>query len=286
MKQEKAALEELKRINRKIDSISGSAGGSGVSTFAGYFLVFAMAVACVAALFYLGPDATGFVTFSESVVSAEPGSFAVFEPGEVRIKTDLDSINSLMLSGTVYGDGKAAVFLKGKDRKYLAYYFEGDASEGIAFSDMCYDTCHVGGLGGDNTLIFELDNTWINISGIKYVYGRIIDFELEPLVVPIDYSSEPARVIELKLTNRQHADYTVLLYLDGPLSSSFSWQGSLVHMTPDVPEKIIPITMNLPGNLPKGSYAHKVTARYVPPDTYDFVGESPVAETFITVYNE
>ncbi|MBU2560755.1 MAG: hypothetical protein KKD17_00505 [Nanoarchaeota archaeon] len=286
MKHEKAALEELKRINKRIDSISGSAASGGRSTFPGYFLAFALAVACVAALFYLGSDITGFVTFSESVVRTETDSFAVFEPGTVNIKTDLENINSIMLSGTVYGNGKAAVFLQGPERRYLAYYFEGDATEGVAFDDMCYDTCHVEGLGSENTLVFELDNLWIDVSRVKYVYGRIIDFELEPLVVPIDYTKEPARVIELKLTNRQLADYTVLLYLDGPLSSSFSWQGSLVHMAPDTPEKIIPITMKLPSNLPKGTYTHKVTARYVPPGTYDFVGESPVAESFITVYNE
>ena len=92
-------------------------------------------------------------------------------------------------------------------------------------------------------------------------------------------------MIELKLTNKQMTDYSVLLYIDGPLSGSFSWQGSLIHMTPDQPEKIIPIAVKLPSNLPKGEYAHKVTARYIPPDTYDFIGESPVAESFITIIN-
>ena len=56
-------------------------------------------------------------------------------------------------------------------------------------------------------------------------------------------------------------------------------------MTSDQPELSIPITVKLPSNLPAGEYTHKITARYVPPDTHDFIGESPVAETFVTVYN-
>jgi hypothetical protein len=56
-------------------------------------------------------------------------------------------------------------------------------------------------------------------------------------------------------------------------------------VTKDDPEKIIPITVKLPSNLPKGTYTNKITARYVPPGTYDFVGESPVAESFITIEN-
>ncbi|MBW2972479.1 hypothetical protein KY359_05575 [Candidatus Woesearchaeota archaeon] len=286
MKHEKAALKELKRVNRKIDSISASVQGNGGSTYAGYFLVFIFIAAIAAGLFFLGPSFTGFVTFSESVVRTEPDRFSIAESGSVNVQTELDTINSIMLTGTVFGNGRAAVFLQGPELKYLAYYFEGDASGGVRFEDMCYDTCHLEGLGNENTLVFELDNMWIDIESIKYMYSRIIDFDLEPRTFAIDYNKDPVKIVELKLTNSQLADYSVLLYIDGPLSSSFSWQGSLVHMTPDQPEKVIPVTVKLPSNLQKGTYTHKITARYVPPDTHDFVGESPVAESFITVYNE
>lgn len=283
---DKAALKEIEKINKRIDCISGSLKGNNSKAYFAYIFLFVIAAACIAGLFYFRSDITGFVTFSESVVKTEAGGFSATQPGTVKITTDIDNINTIMLSGKVYGKGKAAVFLVKPDRKYLAYYFEGDASDGVEFKDMCYDTCHIEGLGKENELEFQLQGTTIDISSVKYLYSRIIDFELEPLVTQIDYAKEKATIVEVKLTNSQKTDYTVLLYVDGPLSSSFSWQGSLVHMTPEEPEKTIPITIKLPNNLPKGTYTNKITARYVPPDTYDFVGESPVAESFMTVNNE
>jgi hypothetical protein len=285
MSGDKAALKELEKINRRIDSISGSLKGSSSKAFFVYVLVVVVCLLCIAGLFYLSGEITGFVTFSESVAKTEAGGFYVDKPDTVRITTDLNSINAIMLSGKVYGEGKAAVFLVRPERKYLAYYFEGDAGGGVEFKDMCYDTCHVEGLGRENVLEFQLKGTTIGISNVTYLYSRVIDFTLEPLTTGIDYSKEKAAIIELKLTNNQRTEYTVLLYVDGPLSSSFSWQGSLIHLAPDEPEKTIPITIKLPSNLPRGTYTNKITARYVPPDTYDFVGESPVAESFVTVYN-
>jgi hypothetical protein len=282
--EEKSLNDKLKEINARIDSVSVSPDERRPRNH-GYLFLFVFLGVVFSALLYLGISTTGFVTFSESVYKADGDSFSVASSSSVRISTDLDSINALLLSGVVHGKGKAAVFLERPDRKYLAYYFEGDASSGVEFRDMCYDTCHVDGLDRSNTLLFELSGTSIDVSKVTYLYSRIIDFALEPLVVNIDYSREPASIVELRLTNRELADYSVLLYVDGPLSSSFSWQGSLIHMTKDDPEKIIPITVKLPSNLPKGTYTNKITARYVPPGTYDFVGESPVAESFITIEN-
>jgi len=282
---EKKIHAELKRINGNIDSISGSLAGKDQIAYGSYVLLLLICILCVSVL-YFGTEITGFVTFSESVVKNDNDSISVVSSGVVPIETDLENINSMMLSGTVSGNGKAAVFLVGEGRNYLAYYFEGDASEGVKFSDMCYDTCHIEGISNSNRLLFELEGTTVSIDKIKYMYSRIIDFELEPIRTEIDYNEEKAKVIDIRLTNKENTDYTVLLYVDGPLSSSFSWQGSLVHMTPDVSEKIIPVTVKLPSNLPKGTFVNKISARYVPPDTYDFVGESPVAESFVVINNE
>jgi hypothetical protein len=285
MSGDKAAQKELEAINKRIDSISGSLKGDSSKAFS-HLLALALVVFCLAGIIYITGDITGFVTFSESVAKTQGESFSVTGPQTVTVSTDLDSINAIMLSGKVYGNGKAAVFLVKPERKYLAYYFEGDAEGGVEFRDMCYDTCHVEGLGKDNVLEFQLQGTTMDISSIKYLYSRIIDFTLEPLTTEIDYEKERASVLELKLTNSQQTDYTVLLYVDGPLSSSFSWQGSLIHMAADEPEKLIPITIKLPSNLPRGTYTNRITARYVPPDTYDFIGESPVAESFVTIVNQ
>jgi len=275
--------KDLKHINRHIDCISETIPKR--QSYAPYFILIALSAICLSVLFWFGPEMTGMVTFSESVTSVESGSFYMTESGIINVNTDLDNINSIMLSGIVRGKGKAAVFVVGPDRDHLAYYFEGDASSGESFKDMCYESCHMDGLSRSNTLKFELDGTSIYIDRVKYLYSRIIDFDLEPRSFEIDYKTHPASVIDLKLTNTELTDYTVLLYLDGPLSDSFSWQGSLIHMTADQPEKIIPITVKLPSNLEPGIYTHKITARYVPPGTHDFVGESPTAESFITVNN-
>ena len=280
--------KELKKVNKDINRLSRSVPYPRKTdhSYGIYALGIALLLALGAGIIYFGPEVTGFVTFSESVVKVESESFSITESRTIEISTDLDNINTIMLSGAVQGKGKAAVFLVTPEKKYLAYYFEGDAdSAGTEFKDMCYDTCHIDGLGSTNTLEFQLSGTTIDIDLIKYIYGRLIDFTLEPLIFNIDYKTKPATIIDLKLTNNELTDYTVLLYVDGPLSDSFSWQGSLIHMTSDQPELSIPITVKLPSNLPAGEYTHKITARYVPPDTHDFIGESPVAETFVTVYN-
>jgi hypothetical protein len=256
-----------------------------VKTITAYLILLVLALTCISALAFMSPSFIGYVTFSESVVSAEPETISMASSGKVQIKTDLDNINSIMLSGKLFGIGTAAVFLEKDGKDYLAYYFKGDASDTITFTNMCYDTCHIEDLPKLNTLRFELDNMMIDINNIKYTYSRIIDFELQPRTIEINYKTDPAKIITLTLTNNELTDYKVLLYIDGPLSSSFSWQGSLVHMTKDMPEKNISMTVKLPSNLPEGEYPHKVTARYIPPDTYDFIGESPVAESFITVVN-
>ncbi|MBW2964559.1 hypothetical protein KY363_03795 [Candidatus Woesearchaeota archaeon] len=273
-------LTELKQLEKKVDAASDRHA----QHYTAVFVLIAIATVCLSVLIFFGAELTGFVTFSETVSAVAPETLAVSDSGSVDISTDLDEINAILLSGTVTGSGKAAIFLEGEGRNYLAYYFEGDAKDGVRFTDMCYDTCHLEGLGKDNRLWFELEGTAITVDRIKYLYSRIIDFDLEPRVIGIEYQKEPASVIELRLTNRELTDYTVLLYIDGPLSSSFSWQGSLIHMDSGTPEKRIPITVKLPSNLPKGEYVHKISARYVPPGDYEFVGEAPVAETFVTVY--
>lgn len=278
--------EELQDINKKIALLSNSSAASKHKTYALYAFFFVILAGCISTLIYLGPEITGFVTFSESFSRAESDSFSVARSKSVNIKTKLDNINSVMLSGTIYGSGSAAVYVVKPDRKYLAYYFEGDAGGGVKFSDMCYDTCHIEGLGKENTLLFEIDSTKIDIDKIRYVYSRLIDFNLDPMRNIIDYKTEQAKIIDLKLTNSQLAEFSVLLYVEGPLSNSFSWQGSLIHLAQNESEKIIPITVKLPSNLQKGIYTQKLSARYIPPGSSPFVGESPVAESFITVYNE
>ncbi|MFH1668906.1 MAG: hypothetical protein ABIA62_03185 [Candidatus Woesearchaeota archaeon] len=287
-----AQVRKLKQINRKIKQADPDAtmhdnwnSGHKVKTFTAYLILVTIAITCISSAIYLGPSITGLVTFSESVVMTDSKNIIMDSPGTLDLKTDLDAINSVLLSGTVYGKGKAAVFLVGPEKDYLVYYFEGDAKTGYTFEDMCYGSCHVEGLDGNNTLRFELEGTRIDIDRIKYMYNKIIDFDLEPRSITIDYDQEPAKIINLRLTNNEHTDYTVLLYIDGPLSSSFSWQGSLIHMTADTSDRALPITIKLPSNLAAGEYVHKITARYVPPGTYDFVGESPVAETFVTIKN-
>jgi len=287
-KRGKMNKENLDEINKTISQLQEELQGKKKpekSSKAGIIIISTFLLISIGFLVYFGAQTTGFVTFSESIMKTEAGSIAADTSKTVAISTDLDNINSVMLSGQVTGNGKAAVYLVRPEKKYLAYYFEGDATGGVNFTDMCYDTCHIEGLGQKNTLEFELTGTTIEINKISYIYGKIIDFELSPVSTEVDYTNEPAKIVELHLTNKEAADYTVLLYVDGPLSSSFSWQGSLVHMTANETEKVIPVTIKLPSNLPKGTYVHKITARYVPPGSYEFVGESPVAESFITVNN-
>jgi hypothetical protein len=272
---------ELKTINARIDSVAEPKR----EPYHLYVFAFILAAAVLSLAVYFGPSITGFVTFSESVSKVETGDIHATKSSVVSIQTDLENINSVLLSGSVHGKGKAAVFLVKDGRNHLAYYFEGDAGYGENFTDMCYDTCHIEGLGPSNTLLFELEGTSLDINKVSYIYSKIIDFELRPISETIDYKVEKAKVIDLIITNTEKADFSVLLYVDGPLSNSFSWQGSLIHMSPDDTEKIIPITVKLPDNLDKGTYTNKITARYVPPDTFDFIGESPVAESFITVEN-
>ena len=112
---------------------------------------------------------------------------------------------------------------------------------------------------------------------------NIIDFYMEPESIGIDYWQEPVKIIYLNIKSEERSAFNVLLSLEGPLSSSFSWQGSLIHMTPSEPEKKIPITMILPDNLPKGTYTHKITAIYLPEGIVDSEKGDPVAKSVITI---
>jgi hypothetical protein len=104
------------------------------------------------------------------------------------------------------------------------FYFNGEVTGFAAFSDSAVKT----------------DSFSVEESGS--VYNKIIHFDLEPRNININYWEEPVKTIDLKLTNKRLTDYTILLQLEGPLSSSFSWQGSLVHMTKNEPVKTIRIT--------------------------------------------
>ncbi|MBW2967456.1 hypothetical protein KY362_03135 [Candidatus Woesearchaeota archaeon] len=275
--------KRIKEVNKHIARVSPVTPGSYNYKAVGFAMVLLIMLA--GAAIYFGPGITGFVTFSQTTSKTQTEDFTVTKSGEVNIRTDLDSINALLLSGTVYGEGTASVFLLKDDRKILAYHFEGNAEGGVDFDEMCYGTCHVEGMGRANTLLFELDGTMIHIDDIKYMYSKIIEFNLLPEENQIYYPEEKARVVNLVLTNDQLTDFKVILYIAGPLSEYFSYPGSIIVMTSDEQEKTIPITVKLPADLPAGTYDHRITARYIPPSDYDFVGESPVAESFITVHS-
>lgn len=271
--------DELKEVNREIRSILG--GNKKIAVAALVVIVLGIS----AFLFFFGPETIGFATFSETTSSTYEEDFTVTGSGTVSIATDLQDINALLLSGTVYGSGTAAVYLKKGDRKILAYYFEGNAEGGKEFTDMCYGTCHVEDMDRKNELIFELDGTVMHVDRIKYLYSKIIDFDLTPKETTINFKEEKARIVNLVLTNDQLVDYKVLLYIEGPLTDYFSYPGSVIEVSSAEQEKTIPITVKLPADLPEGTYDHRVTVRYIPPSEFDFVGETPSETAMITVIN-
>jgi hypothetical protein len=253
--------------------------------FAFPLVLMALAITFVSVLFIFGPVITGFVSFTEKDTKVVSEGFSVDTTGSVILSTGLDDISSMLLSGTVRGKGKAAVFLLDPGSPYLAYYFEGDAGSGIRFDDMCYDTCHLAGVGNDLELWFELDGMTIDIDKVSYEYTKTVDFDLQPRKVGIQYGEGAEQDINMQIRNKDPVEYRILIEIEGPLSDFFSWQASMVHVSDDDAVKPVPVRLSLPANLPKGEYIHKVTARFIHPDTNYFHSELPVAESFITVYN-
>jgi hypothetical protein len=235
---------------------------------------------------YFGPQIIGMVTFTESVITTEDVGLEVEKNSRIALEPTAENIDALMLSGTVYGSGRATVFLETSQGRELVYYFEGDAGEGQTFTNMCFDTCHIKGLPDDAILSVRLDNTRLQIDKATYMSSKLVDMTLLPKNTVIDYKKERAKTVELTLTNTQKADYSMILLIDGPLTDSFSWEGSLIKMRANETEKKIPITIKLPSNLQPGTYEHKITARYVPPDGQQFTGTAPVDEAYITITNQ
>ena len=278
---------EIERLNRDILKVSETAYRHGqTKKVAVYSLALVVFSAVVFFGVYLGASITGLVTFSEFVVSSEQVHFVVNASGTLQLIPGIDQVDALMLSGSVSGAGRVAVFLVLPEGRKLVYFFEGDAGSGRVFSDVCFESCYLSGVPDELILSVELDGVQLVIDGVTYLHSRLIDMVLEPEEVVIDYNKEKARVIDLVLKNSRKENFSVVLMLDGPLAQYFTWQGSVIRMSADDSEKVVPVAVKLPSGLPKGEYVHKVTARYVPPDAYEFSGAAPVAEVFVTVLNK
>jgi hypothetical protein len=248
-------------------------------------LIFAFILTLSVAMYFLGPQITGFVTFSETKSYSVDADILMTKSGSKSITNTLDDASAFLISGKVMGKGTISVFLINGDKKYLVYHFEGDAGEGIDFRDICYGSCYIPNMNKNLRLYFDIENTAIQINKISYLYDKVIDFRLEPKSTVIDYNLEPAKIVDLTLTNDLSVDYSVLLYVDGALSQYFSYDAAVIKMTPDIPERIIPLTIKLPSNLAKGEYLQKVTARYIPTQG-TFVGSTPIEEVYIKVVNQ
>ncbi|MFC1723051.1 hypothetical protein ACFL0V_02850 [Nanoarchaeota archaeon] len=269
----------LSRVKGKINGLDKRPAPNHVLS-----MVLLLVVGVGAGLFLLyGAQYTGFVVFAEDEITNTDEMFFVKDSKVMELSIP-GSAQSLLLSGEVFGEGKVEVYLLNGGEKKLVYYFEGYAKEGQEFKDMCYDTCHTSVSEGAK-LEFRLIGTSVRIDNIKFVASKIIDFELEPDEVVLKYADEKAPTIPVKLVNNRKQEFDVYLYIEGPLSDAFSWQGSLVHMSPQDLEKEILVRVRLPEGLVAGDYVHTLSARYVPPSDREFVGSSPVDEIKIIVRN-
>lgn len=276
--------KQLNEINKELGKLSEK---SSSKRYGIYSFALTLGILITFAAVYFGASITGFVTFSETVVSSENISSTFDTSQRLTLRPNIENIDALLLSGEVRGAGRAAVFMSGDDeRKRLVYFFEGDAEEGESFSNICHDTCHFTDSPEELPLSIEITgNIQLRLDSATYMHSNMIEFNIEPQQTTMDYTQEKTKVINLYLTNEQNKDYSVILFLDGPLSNYFSWQGSMIKMHADEKTKIIPITVRLPSNLPTGTFDHKVTARYIPPDDYEFSGAAPVAEAIIRIDN-
>ncbi|HII72198.1 TPA: hypothetical protein HA265_05580 [Candidatus Woesearchaeota archaeon] len=264
---------KLKHVNEKIEGVDKRDRPHG------YAILIVILGVVVSSLLFLGVKDTGYVVFSEDTTQNTAQSFFVQETGTVTVRPPIESPKSLWLTGEVFGKGKAEVYLVTAERMYLVYYFEGDATQGKEFENMCVETCFSDKVKEGSKMYFKLEGTSIRVDNIRYISPRLIEFSLEPKELTISEST----FVDVKLTNRQHRDFDVFLYVDGPLSDSFSWQGSVVHMSAEDEEKVIPVRVVVPEGLQAGEYPNKITARYVPPGDKEFVGSAPVDEMIVTV---
>ena len=269
----------LNLVNKKIDRVDKDDRKHTLR----YFMIIVVLGSLFGVGLYFGTD-TGNVVFSEDVIYNTDQEFFVVTSKSMELRPPLNSTKTFMISGEVFGSGKAEVYLMTETRNYLVYYFEGNAAEGKGFENMCIETCNVDASSGGR-LLFKLDGVTMRVDNLKYVNSQLMEFELEPEEMVIDYKLSSASAFDVTLTNPKQRDFDVLLYLDGPLSEFFSWQGSLIHMSPDDVSKEINVKVRLPSGLAAGEYPHKITARYVPPGDKEFIGSAPVDEMIVVVKN-
>jgi len=268
--------KRFERIHKKIEEIDNHK----TSHKSGNTIVFVIMGILLASMLVFAGGITGWVTFSEDTIKNNPENFVVEQTRTVIVDA-IPGSNALLISGEVRGEGKASVFLLVGDKKYLVYHYEG--KNGEKFTDACYGSCSVEKFDKAK-LLFELEGTKVVVTNIKYVAPRLIGFDLSPKKLIIDYKKTPAMTFDVTVKNEYEKDFDVILFVDGPLSDSFSWTGSLVHFNGEK-QKTVRVNVVLPDRLDKGEYANKITARYIPPDGRNFVGSSPKEEMIVLVKN-
>ncbi len=273
--------EKLKGIKEKINDLDKPAP----KYHYGHLTVILIAAISIAGvmLAITGTSYTGNVVFSEDTTTNTGTSF-IARNMQIKELEPPKNAQAVMLSGTVKGTGKAEVYLISGGEKKLAYYFEGNAGEGEEFRDACYGTCYTK-MEPNATLLFKIKGVTLRIDNIKYTASRLIGFEMEPKEVDIDYKKEPVKTFDIKVTNPEHKEFNLFLYIDGPLADSFSWQGSIIKMTAEKEEETVHVEVRLPDNLAPGEYVQKITARYMPPSYKVFRGSTPTEEMIVKVKN-
>lgn len=255
------------------------------ASYAFFFILIAMTLV---GLYFGGVGITGHAIFGESFVENnnfnDSGLF-VEESGTRVLETNLTNINSVTISGTIYGDGKAGIYLEKDGKKKLVYYFAGNAEEGVEFSNECSETCYIDDLSSPNNLSFELEGTQVRIDEIRYMYHALIDFEIEPKQIIINHSETLHKNILLEIKNKELEDFALMLYLEGPLNQSMTLHNSWVKFDKETSSKTVRLEIELPENLEQGVYENKVIARYVPRPGYKFKGSTPTETASIVVVN-
>jgi hypothetical protein len=226
-------------------------------------------------LFKYGTNPTGFAVFTtqqgtEDILNME---FNQTQPFIWNIKNP-QPINSVLISGTLYGKGAAKMYLLAEGKKYLV--FEANNSEDAKIiTDACYESCMMQLQNQTKyEFLIELFGSRFTLQSIKYAHVRTFDMDVFPQRNIIIFKPNFTESYTFDILNNERQDFDALVYTEGNISSYITLSDSLIHFTPDKDKQRINYEISLPNILEPGTYTGNVAIRYIPAGK--FTGETPV----------
>ena len=195
-------------------------------------------------VFFIKPSFIGYVTVSKEVNYSEELNLVINSSDEyIWVPINKGEIKSIRLSGTVENRGNAAVYIENDNVSYKLFdssdvegliLITGAAAEEnisddnittIKFSDVCEETCLLTGfINGSYKLVFEINNSIINVSAITYSIAE---------------ETEKFRISILLINSKGPIEHEIIIYKENTLIDDKEVEAGLYELEVIPSKKVI-----------------------------------------------